>query len=115
MKRAEKITPTVLKLVARSLDVDGVHGSSGVAVIASTLRAEVPSMFYDGYTDRDVILTYFNSLGLDPTPPKQKPGYKKQAEKRRAKQTAPRITYRTNFSTDWIVRTPIDHPPWDVD
>lgn len=113
MKRAEKISPTVLKLVARSLKVDGVHGSSGVAIIASALRAEVPSVFYDGHTDKEVILTYFNSLGLDPTPPKQKPGYAKKAAQRRARETAPRITPRRDFSTDWIVWTPSDHPPWD--
>lgn len=115
MVKQEKITPTVLKLVARSLDVDGVHGSSGVAVIASALRAEVPPTAYSGCTDKEVILSYFNTLGKDPTPPKQKKGYAARAAKQRAKQTAPRITPRTDFSTDWIVRTPIDHPPWDVD
>ena len=107
-----KITPTILKLVARSLNVPGVHGSSGVAVIAATLRSTVTPDKYEGVTDKEIILSYFSSLGLDPTPPKQKPSYIKAAAKRRERETAPVTTPRTDFSTDWIVEQSEDSPPW---
>ncbi len=110
-----KISPTLLKLVARNLKEDGVHGSSGVAVIASTLRAKVPASQYTGSTDKEVILSYFNSLNLDATPPKQKASYKKQLAKRRERESKPHVTPRTDFSTDWCVFTDVEHPPWALE
>lgn len=110
-----KISPTLLKLVARNLKEDGVHGSSGVAVIASTLRAKVPASQYTGSTDKEVILSYFNSLNLDATPPKQKASYKKQVAKRRERDSKPHVTERTDFSTDWCVFTDVEHPPWALE
>lgn len=113
MKSTVNVTPTILKLVAHRLGVDGVHGSSGVAVIASALRAEVCPTKYTGVSDKEIILSYFRSLGLDPTPPKQKPGYAKQAAARRERETRPFITYPADPDTQFYVYTEGGPLPWD--
>lgn len=91
------INPTVLKWVARSFNDPTLNGSSGLLAIATKVRENTS---YEG-TDREVVKSYFDTLGKPSTPTRGKCQVS----------TKPTITERTDFSLP-TGRSP-DLMPWD--
>lgn len=93
----DRITPTILKWVSRTLPKGEYHGGSGKAVLAAAIRS------YHGLEGPDdaVIISHFKTLGKSPLP------------KKSPKKTGDIASVITEKTDPWVGNpTPADQPPW---
>lgn len=105
-----RVTPSVLRLVTKSIKEKGLNANSGLTVIADRVRNLNPSL--EG-TDRKVILDYFQSLGVLETTKRQE--NQAREDKRKLKKShlvKIYITERTDFSLP--EGRPSDIMPWEA-